>query len=85
MKSQGSAASNRKTLQSQIRQSAQNRLSINALDIVHGQLLSDRKYNIENRAVRAEVLRDFAPALTVIIAGIFDEAWLLEIEVVAAA
>jgi hypothetical protein len=38
MKSQGSAASNRKTLQSQIRQSAQNRLSINALDIVHGQL-----------------------------------------------
>ena len=47
--------------------------------------LSDRKYNIENRAVRAEVLRDLAPALTVIIAGIFDEAWLLEIEVVAAA
>ena len=47
--------------------------------------LSDRKYNLENRAVRAEVLRDLAPALTVIIAGIFDEAWLLEIEVVAAA
>ncbi len=47
--------------------------------------LSDRKYNIENRTVRAEVLRDIAPALTVIIAGIFDEAWLLEIEVVAAA
>jgi hypothetical protein len=40
MKSQGSAASNRKTLQSQIRQSAQNRLSINALDIVHGQLIT---------------------------------------------
>jgi len=40
MKSQGSAASNRKTLQSQIRQSAQNRLSINALDIVHGQLVT---------------------------------------------
>jgi hypothetical protein len=40
MKSQGSAASNRKTLQSQIRQSAQNRLSINALDIVHGQLIN---------------------------------------------
>ena len=47
--------------------------------------LSDRKYNIENRAVRAEVLRDLTPALTVIIAGIFDESWLLEIEVVAAA
>ena len=47
--------------------------------------LSDRKYNLENRSVRAEVLGDLAPALTVIIAGIFDEAWLLEIEVVAAA
>jgi enamine deaminase RidA (YjgF/YER057c/UK114 family) len=47
--------------------------------------LSDRKYNVENRSVRAEVLRDLAPALTVIIAGIFDDAWLLEIEVVAAA
>ena len=47
--------------------------------------LSNRKYNIENRSIRAEVLRDLAPALTVIIAGIFDDAWLLEIEVVAAA
>jgi 2-iminobutanoate/2-iminopropanoate deaminase len=47
--------------------------------------LSDRKYNVENRTVRAEVLRDLAPALTVVIAGIFDDAWLLEIEVVAAA
>jgi hypothetical protein len=44
MKSQGSAASNRKTLQSQIRQSAQNRLSINALDIVHGQLFMGDKF-----------------------------------------
>jgi len=47
--------------------------------------LSDRKYNIENRSVRQEVLRDHTPALTVIIAGIFDDSWLLEIEVVAAA
>ncbi|MGQ0681909.1 RidA family protein [Bradyrhizobium sp.] len=47
--------------------------------------LSDRKYNIENRAVRQEVLRDLTPALTVIIADIFDEAWLLEIEAIAAA
>jgi enamine deaminase RidA (YjgF/YER057c/UK114 family) len=47
--------------------------------------LSDRKYNVENRIVRSEVLRDLAPALTVIITGIFDESWLLEIEVVAAA
>jgi 2-iminobutanoate/2-iminopropanoate deaminase len=47
--------------------------------------LSDRKYSVENGAVRQDVLDDLAPALTVIIAGIFDEAWLLEIEVVAAA
>ena len=47
--------------------------------------LSDRKYNLENRTVAAEVLRDLTPALTVIIAGIFDDSWLLEIEVVAAA
>jgi enamine deaminase RidA (YjgF/YER057c/UK114 family) len=47
--------------------------------------LSNRKYNAENRAIRREVLGARAPALTVIIAGIFDEAWLLEIEAVAMA
>ncbi len=47
--------------------------------------LSDRKYALENRAARAEILGDRKPALTVIIAGIFDEAWLLEIEAVAMA
>jgi enamine deaminase RidA (YjgF/YER057c/UK114 family) len=47
--------------------------------------LSDRRYAMENRVVRQEVLGERAPALTVIIAGIFDEAWLLEIEAVAAA
>ena len=47
--------------------------------------LSDRKFSVENRTVRNEVLRDLAPALTVIITGIFDSAWLLEIEAVAAA
>lgn len=46
--------------------------------------LADRSYALENRAVRAEVLGARSPALTVIIAGIFDEAWLLEIEAVAA-
>ena len=45
--------------------------------------LSDRQYITENRAVRQEVLGDRAPALTVIITGIFDESWLLEIEAVA--
>ena len=47
--------------------------------------LSDRAHILENREVRQEVLGDRAPALTVIIAGIFDEAWLLEIEAIAEA
>jgi enamine deaminase RidA (YjgF/YER057c/UK114 family) len=47
--------------------------------------LSDRKYNAENRAIRREILGDRAPALTVIITEIFDEAWLLEIEAIAMA
>ena len=47
--------------------------------------LSDRKYNLANRAIRNEVLGDHAPALTVIIADIFDSEWLLEIEAIAAA
>lgn len=47
--------------------------------------LSSRDYASENRAVREEVLGDHAPALTVIITGIFDEAWLVEIEAIAVA
>lgn len=47
--------------------------------------LSDRRFAAENRAVREEVLGAHAPALTVVVAGIFDEAWLVEIEAVAAA
>ena len=47
--------------------------------------LSDRRYALENRAVRLEALEGRQPALTVIITGIFEEAWLVEIEAVAAA
>jgi len=47
--------------------------------------LSDRRYAVENREVRKLVLGDVTPALTVIIADIFDERWLLEIEAIAAA
>ena len=47
--------------------------------------LSDRAYNLDNREVRRAVLGDRPVALTVIITGIFDPAWLLEIEAVAAA
>jgi 2-iminobutanoate/2-iminopropanoate deaminase len=45
--------------------------------------LSDRKYAAENREVRQAVLGHRAPALTVMITGIFDEKWLLEIEAIA--
>jgi 2-iminobutanoate/2-iminopropanoate deaminase len=51
--------------------------------IRHTTYLSDRKYRAENSEVRRRMLKDYQPALTVIIAGIFDEAWLLEIEAVA--
>jgi enamine deaminase RidA (YjgF/YER057c/UK114 family) len=47
--------------------------------------LADRIYRDESREVRHEVLGGHCPALTVIICGIYDEAWLLEIEAVAAA
>jgi len=47
--------------------------------------LSDRRFGAENAEVRRSVLGERSPALTVIVAGIFDSAWLLEIEAIAAA
>lgn len=49
--------------------------------------LADRKYRDENRDVRHEILKDVRvqPALTVIIAGIYEAEWLLEIEAIAVA
>jgi len=47
--------------------------------------LADRAYALQNRAVRAAVLGDRKVAMTVVICGIFDAGWLLEIEAVAAA
>jgi 2-iminobutanoate/2-iminopropanoate deaminase len=47
--------------------------------------LSERAYSVENREIRRAVLGDRPVALTVIITGIFDAAWLLEIEAIAAA
>jgi 2-iminobutanoate/2-iminopropanoate deaminase len=47
--------------------------------------LSDRRYREENSRIRREVLGDHAPALTIIIADIYAEEWLLEIEAIAAA
>ncbi|RKH13397.1 RidA family protein [Corallococcus sp. CA053C] len=45
--------------------------------------LSDRKYREVNARVRREVLGEHLPTLTIIITGIYDPAWLLEIEAVA--
>jgi 2-iminobutanoate/2-iminopropanoate deaminase len=47
--------------------------------------LSDRAHAGVNSAVRAEVLNNHRPALTVVLAGIWDPRWLLEIEAVAVA
>ena len=52
--------------------------------VKHTTFLADRKYREENRQVRREVFGEMRPALTVVITGIFDEAWLLEIEAIAA-
>lgn len=46
--------------------------------------LSSREFAVANREVRQEALQGHTPALTVIITGIFDEKWLLEIEAIAA-
>ena len=45
--------------------------------------LSTREFANANRQARQEALGEHAPALTVIITGIFDERWLLEIEAIA--
>jgi len=47
--------------------------------------LSSREYAVPNREVRAAILGAHSPALTVVITGIFDEKWLLEIEAYAVA
>lgn len=52
--------------------------------VMHRTYLADRRYALLNRSVRNEVLGGRETTLTVVIAGIFDDAWLLEIEAVAA-
>jgi len=53
--------------------------------VMHRTYLADRSHALTNRAVRNAVLGGRETALTVVVAGIFDEAWLVEIEAVAAA
>jgi 2-iminobutanoate/2-iminopropanoate deaminase len=47
--------------------------------------LADRRYREANARIRAEVLGDNRPALTVIICDIYAEEWLLEIEAIGVA
>jgi len=47
--------------------------------------LAAREYREENREVREAILGNHLPALTVIITGIFEEQWLIEIDAVAVA
>jgi 2-iminobutanoate/2-iminopropanoate deaminase len=47
--------------------------------------LSDRALIAQSQGLRHSVLGERTPAITIILAGIYDEAWLLEIEAVAAA
>lgn len=47
--------------------------------------LSDRALIAESAGLRASVLGERTPAITIVLAGIYDEKWLLEIEAVAAA
>lgn len=47
--------------------------------------LASRDHAEENGAIRQQILGDHTPALTVIITGIYDEDWLIEIEAMAAA
>ena len=47
--------------------------------------LSDRSLIAQSDGLRKQVLGDRNPAITIILCGIYHEAWLLEIEAVAAA
>ena len=47
--------------------------------------LASRDHALENREVRLKVLNGRQPALTVIIADLFEDGWRVEIEAVAAA
>lgn len=47
--------------------------------------LVDRKHTDENREVRMAMLGGHVFALTVVLAGMFEEGWMLEIEAIAEA
>jgi 2-iminobutanoate/2-iminopropanoate deaminase len=47
--------------------------------------LSDRALIAQSKGLRASILGERTPAITIVLCGIYDEKWLLEIEAVAAA
>jgi 2-iminobutanoate/2-iminopropanoate deaminase len=47
--------------------------------------LSDRSLVAQSKGLRPAILGDRTPAVTIVICGIYHEAWLLEIEAIAAA
>jgi enamine deaminase RidA (YjgF/YER057c/UK114 family) len=47
--------------------------------------LSDRALIAQSAGLRRSILGDHCPAVTIVITGIYDEAWLLEIEAIAVA
>ncbi len=53
--------------------------------VKHTTFLSSRDHRAANSRIRREILGPLTPALTVIIAEIYDDAWLLEVEAVAMA
>ena len=53
--------------------------------VKHTTFLSNRKYCEENSKIRQQLLGDRRPALTVVIAEIYDSHWLLEVEAIAVA
>ncbi len=42
-----------------------------------------RKYREENRDIRQEMLKGHTIAMTVVLAGMFEDGWLLEIDAIA--
>ena len=53
--------------------------------VKHTTFLADRRYRDENSEIRQQVLGNRTPALTVVIATIYDDRWLLEREATAVA
>lgn len=45
--------------------------------------VSHRRYLSDNSGVKRDVFASLAPALTVVVAGMFDEKWLLEVQAIA--